>query len=190
MRTALVLVLLATACCGPSAAASHPLDPAATGAGADDAAPSVPIENFAEVADGLYRGAQPDAAGFAALHDLGVRTVMNFREKHSDRALAEKAGLSVVEIPLHAFLESDPPTDEEVRTFFDTVLDPAKRPVFVHCAYGKDRTGTMCALYRIEVDGWTPQKAFEEMQRYGFHEAYTDLRKFVLGYTPRGFAKR
>lgn len=188
MRTTLFAVLLATACCGPSAAASG--GPAGSAAPADARFAAVPIENFAQVGEGLYRGAQPDAAGFGALRDLGIRTVLSFREKHSDRAQAEAAGLAVVEIPLHAFIDSDPPTDDEVRTFFETVLDPEKRPVYFHCAYGKDRTGTMCALYRIEVDGWTPAEAFAEMQRFGFHEQYGDLREFVLGYEPRGFKPR
>jgi protein tyrosine/serine phosphatase len=86
-------------------------------------------------------------------------------------------------------VDSDPPTDAELKAFFDVVLDPAKRPVFVHCAHGKDRTGTMCAVYRMEVDGWTPEKAFEEMQKFGFHDLYTDLEKYVKAYTPR-FAEK
>ena len=59
-----------------------------------------------------------------------------------------------VEIPIQAdVFGSEPPTDEQVREFFTVVLDPARQPVFFHCAHGKDRTGTMAALYRIEVDG-------------------------------------
>ena len=67
------------------------------------------------------------------------------------------------------------------------MLDPAKRPVFVHCALGSDRTGTMMALYRIEADGWTNDEAIREMERFGFHDYYSDLRRFVRDYRPRGF---
>jgi tyrosine-protein phosphatase SIW14 len=149
---------------------------------------TVPIENFAQVGDGIYRGAQPDDAGFRALKDMGVKTVINLRARHDDRQGASPHDIEVVSIPLSAGLDLDPPTDDDVSAFFKVVLDPARRPVFFHCAEGKDRTGTMCALYRMEVDGWTPEKAREEMVAFGWHESvYKEIGKFVLGYRPRGF---
>ena len=147
------------------------------------------MRNFARVDDGLFRGAQPDAAGFRALSDLGVRTVVNLRLSHDDDPEDLPPGIDVVAIPMHAFLDSDPPTDEDVRRFFEVVLDPARRPVFVHCAQGKDRTGTMCALYRMEVHGWTNGEALAEMRRLGFHGIYGDLERYVRDYRPRGFAR-
>ena len=149
---------------------------------------TVPIENFAKVADGVYRGAQPDAAGFRALADMGVKTVINLRAKHDDREAAFGHDFELVAIPISAGLSLDPPTDDDVGAFFKVVLDPARRPVFFHCAEGKDRTGTMCALYRMEVDGWTPEKAHEEMVAFGWHDSvYKAIGEFVLGYRPRGF---
>ena len=45
-----------------------------------------PIERFFQVDDRLFRGAQPDLAGFKYLRDLGVRTIINLREaKDADR---------------------------------------------------------------------------------------------------------
>jgi protein tyrosine/serine phosphatase len=148
-----------------------------------------PIRNFARVDEGIYRGAQPDRAGFQALADIGVRTIVCLREFHPDSADDLPPGMRLVEIPMHATLfDSDPPTDDDVRRFFEVILDPAQRPVYVHCAHGKDRTGTMCALYRIEVQGWSPEAAFAEMQEHGFHDMYRDLERFVLEYRPRGLA--
>lgn len=149
----------------------------------------VPIDNFAEVAPGIFRGAQPDAEGFRALKGLGICTIVNLRGKHDDTHDAGPLGMSVVEIPMSAKLTIEPPTETEVREFLDAVLDPAKQPVFVHCAGGRDRTGTMCALYRIEVDGWTPEKAYDEMKSFGWHdEMYPALGAFVRGYAPKGLA--
>lgn len=146
----------------------------------------MPIENFAKVAEGVYRGAQPDAAGFRALKALGVKTIVNLRSKHDDGPEAKPLGLGVVQIPMSAKLSLAPPTDAEIKTFLDTVLDPARRPVYVHCAKGKDRTGTMCAVYRMEVDGWAPAKAHAEMLEFGWHdEMYPEVGKFVLAYEPR-----
>jgi hypothetical protein len=124
------------------------------------------------------------------LRDAGIRTLVSFRTSKPMRAEAEALGMGVVEIPIEAHLDSDPPTDAQVELFFETVLDPAKRPVYFHCLHGRDRTGTMAALYRIEVEGWKPERAVEEMKRLGFRTWYADLERFVLGYAPRGFARR
>ncbi len=35
--------------------------------------------------------------------------------------------------------------------FLRIVTDPKRVPVLVHCQAGADRTGTMCAVYRIAV---------------------------------------
>jgi protein tyrosine/serine phosphatase len=149
--------------------------------------PDLPIENAAKIADGVYRGAQPDAAGLKALKEMGVRTVVNLRSHHSEKKEVEALGLEAVEIPMEASLESEPPTDAEMKRFFDVVLDPAKRPVYFHCAKGKDRTGTMAALYRIEVDGWSREDAIAELRHFGYHEYYKDLVEFVRTYKTRGF---
>src|SRR5882672_10677315 len=152
--------------------------------------PGVPgLDNFARISPGLYRGGQPTEEGFKQLKAMGVKTVIDFRSYHSTKAMVEAAGLTPVEIPIKADLGSTPPDDEAVRRFFAIVLDPAKQPVYIHCAFGKDRTGTMAALYRLEVDGWTADEALQEMEAFGYHNIYQDLIAFVKGYKPRGFVK-
>ena len=61
------------------------------------------------------------------------------------------------------------------------VSDKERQPVFVHCQYGADRTGTMCAAYRIAVQGWTKEEAIEEMTQgdFGFHGVWTNLVEYV-----------
>ena len=84
----------------------------------------------------------------------------------------------------------DPPADDEIRTFLGAVLDPAKQPMFVHCAEGRDRSGVMCPVDRIEVDGRTPQRAYEEMRSFGWHdELHVALGEFVQGYWRKGLAE-
>jgi len=175
MRFVAAALLFLAASCAPTSGA-----PARAG---------VPIDDFAEVADGVYRGAQPDADGLRALRGMGVRTIVDFRAKHDD-ADAAALGFDVVNIPMSSFPSIADPTDDEIRTFLGVVTDPARRPVFFHCAAGKDRTGTMCALYRIEVEGWTPERAVAEMRQFGYHgNVYPGLEEFVRGYRARGFVK-
>jgi len=147
------------------------------------------IPNMARLRPGLYRGAQPDRDQLRWLRERGFKTVVNLRSHDSDREAVERLGMTCVEIPMKAGLfDADPPTEAQVRRFFEVVLDPDRRPLFFHCAQGKDRTGTMAALYRIEVDGWTPEEAIEEMQAFGYHDFYDDLARFVRSYEPRGIS--
>ena len=71
-----------------------------------------------------------------------------------------------VEMPIRADLECVPPNESEIKKFFDVVLDPNRQPCYIHCAFGKDRTGTMAALYRMEMDGWTSDEALQEMDSF------------------------
>jgi len=147
------------------------------------------LENFARVSPALYRGAQPTEEGFRQLKAMGVKTVIDFRSHHSTKKQVEDAGMTALEIPLKADLGSVPPSEEELKAFFKAVLDPARQPCYIHCAFGKDRTGTMAAVYRLEVDGWTPEEAMQEMEAFGYHNIYRDLVNFIRTYKPRGFAK-
>lgn len=149
----------------------------------------VAVANFGEVVPGIFRGAQPDEAGFAALAAMGVKTIVSFRDRHRDDKGAAPHGFSLVSIPMKARISVTPPDDDEIRTFLAAVTDPAKQPVFFHCAQGKDRTGAMCAVYRMEVQGWTAQAAYDEMHAYGWHdEAYPELGAFVRAYKPHVLA--
>ncbi len=159
LRLLLPLVLLLAACAHPVAPVR--LDPSSPYAAAH-------IDNFAEVAPGIYRGGQPDAAGFRALKDAGVKTVVNLRTSGDEEAAA--LGLDVVQMPMPAFPSISAPDDARLKAFLDVVTDPGRQPVFVHCAHGCDRTGLMCALYRVQVCGWPSDKAVEEMRSFGWSE--------------------
>jgi protein tyrosine/serine phosphatase len=192
MMTRFTLLLLAGLCvpgCGPDPDGKKPTG-TTTQKPIAQRLPGVPgLENFARMNPNLYRGAQPTEEGFRHLKAMGIKTVIDFRSYHSTRKQVEAAGLTPIEIPLKADLGSVPPTDEELKRFFEVVLDPAHQPVYFHCAFGKDRTGTMAAVYRLELDGWTADEALQEMEAFGYHNIYRDLINFVRAYKPRGYAK-
>src|SRR5579862_374956 len=146
------------------------------------------LDNFARVNPALYRGAQPTEEGLRQLKAMGVKTVIDFRSYHSTRKQVEAAGMTAIEIPIKADLGSTPPDEEALKKFFEVVLDPEKQPVYIHCAFGKDRTGTMAAVYRLEVDHWTAEEAMQEMEAFGYHNIYHALINYVRAYKPRGHA--
>ena len=135
----------------------------------------------AEVAPGLYRGGQPNAEGVAWLKSIGVKTVLNLRHYHGDaeKQMVESVGLGYERI---AMTSRDEPTPEQVARFLAIARDPARRPLYVHCEHGVDRTGAMMAVYRMEDEGWTNADAYAEMLSFGAHLIFRDLRNFVKTY--------
>jgi protein tyrosine/serine phosphatase len=135
------------------------------------------LPNLHKLNDGLYRGAQPTAEGIRELEKLGVKTIVCLRANHSDQDILGNAKIALVHIPIKTW----DPKDEHVVRFLKIVTDKNRRPVFVHCQHGADRTGTMCAIYRMAVDGWTKQQAIDEMTAGGFnyHSIWTNLPKFI-----------
>ena len=139
---------------------------------------AVDIENFGKVNDHFYRGAQPKGRNYEQLAALGIKTIVDLREDAKDdaRSASERAGMRYINLPMKE--KSYPQADTAAR-FLQIVNDQANWPVFVHCAGGRHRTGVMTAVYRMAVDGWGVDQAYQEMKRYDFstswgHECYKD----------------
>jgi len=170
--------LVAGVGCGAERAAARAPD-------ARPAAWAVPLSepglpNLHRVDDGLYRGAQPTAEGMRSLERMGVRTVINLRVAHSDRDELRGTRLDYEHIsfkPWH-------PEDEDVEAFLRIATDPARRPVFVHCAHGADRTGMMVAIYRMVVQGWSAGEVIAEMTEggFGFHPIWSSLLEYLRSF--------
>lgn len=125
------------------------------------------LPNFGTVDGRLLRGGQPTAAGFRKLYDLGVRTVVNLRMEEPDEApTVADLGMCYLYLPVP---DTDRPTDDQVRRFLALQREPGAGKIYVHCAWGVNRTGTMAALWRIQ-NGWTNQRALVEAEKYGFDE--------------------
>ena len=137
------------------------------------------LSHVGRVAPGIFRGAQPLPEGYATLAIMGVRTVINLRSRNGEKKTVEAWGMRSVGLPMDAYGDVDP---ETVRKAVALMADPANQPVFVHCRQGRDRTGLVVAVYRMEVDGWTPEEAEEEMQAYGFHDVWFRMKNFVHRY--------
>jgi protein tyrosine/serine phosphatase len=149
------------------------------------------VKNFGRVNDHLYRGGQPKDGEYKELVALGIKTIVDLREDPEDyaRRSAEKAGLQYINIRLNA---KRPPTEAESNQFLEAVNEQANWPVFVHCAGGKHRTGVLIAVYRMEMDGWSARRAYEEMKDYKFYSSYGhgDMKEYVFDYFSRMMAKR
>ena len=70
---------------------------------------------------------------------------------------------------------------KDVVHFLQIVTDSSRTPIFVHCQHGADRTGTVCAIYRITIQGWSKDEAIEEMTKggFGFHGIWQNLPDYI-----------
>lgn len=135
------------------------------------------LPNFHKVSDDLYRGAQPEKEGIPVLKKMGIKTIVNLRNFHSDEDIIGDVSIGYIRIPMNAWS----PSEEDVIAFLKIVTDKNKTPVFVHCLHGADRTGMMNAIYRMAVQGWSKEEAVREMREggYGYHEIWKNIPRFI-----------
>jgi protein tyrosine/serine phosphatase len=150
----------------------------------DVSASKIQIDNFGQINNTYYRGAQPQGRDYTDLASLGVKTLINLTSDDADaneQAMAERAGMKYMQIPMTTHT---PPSAEQLTQFLALVNDPANQPVYVHCVGGRHRTGVMTAAYRMTQDGWTSEQAFAEMKKYKFGADFLhpEFKAFVYDY--------
>ncbi len=99
-----------------------------------------------------------------------IKTVLSLREADELEDVERKvlAGESVafrrVVIPYRV---SDAARIEKIEEAIAIMTDPANQPVLVHCWAGCHRAGAVVAIYRVSRCGWSEDRAYEELVRYG-----------------------
>jgi len=144
------------------------------------------IKNFHEVDQQVYRGAQPTAEGFQYLANLGVKVVLDLRER-DERSRAEERmvtadGMRYVNVPMSGMT---PPTESETKTVLALLEDSAGGPVFVHCRRGADRTGAVIAAYRIDHDQWDNPRALREALANGMRWFQIRRQQYISTFPAR-----
>jgi tyrosine-protein phosphatase SIW14 len=145
--------------------------------------------NFRVVREGvLYRsGRMTKGALQRVLNDYGIRTVVCLRDgttaaDRGEEAFCNSEEINFVRIPPNRWEEfgGEPPAEEGVRKFREVMSDPRNHPVLLHCLAGIHRTGIFTAIYRMEFEHWSNERAMQEMRSCGYVEL--DEHLDVLGY--------
>jgi protein tyrosine/serine phosphatase len=146
------------------------------------------VPNLHKISDMLYRSAQPSAGGMKNLKAMGIETVINLRSFHSDRDEIGDTALAHESISMKTWHAEE----EDAVKFLQIVTNPKRSPVLVHCQHGADRTGTMCALYRVAVQRWSKEEALKEMMQgeFGFHGIWENLIQWIDGLDIERIKKR
>ena len=107
--------------------------------------------------------------------------------KIPEKKIVKELGMKYINLPM----ASQAPTKEQLKIFIDEVEKAEKKesgPVFLHCAHGSDRTGCLIGIWRVSHEGWSYDKAYEEMRKYFFGPKYTALSGAVKAAAERSAA--
>lgn len=151
--------------------------------------PQIRIENFGQMDEGYYRGAQPKPEDYKALKELGVKTIIDLRGDAEGyaRTEVEALGMRYVNIPMSGYKY---PKAEHLEEFLKLANNPETGPFYVHCKAGIHRTGVAGAVYRFTKYNWDYDKVYQEMKNYDFSAGFFHraFKKYVKDYAQRMIA--
>jgi protein tyrosine/serine phosphatase len=130
--------------------------------------------NFGTVIPGqLYRGGMIDGVEqLVELRDkFGIQRIVSLHNNPEIARMCNDIGLEHVPAPLECGASNEPGRKvfgNSVSTFL------REKPTYIHCWYGKDRTGGVVARFRTET-GWPCEAAYREAKSYGFQDVFVDL---------------
>lgn len=135
------------------------------------------LNNLYQVDEGIFRSEQPDDEAFDELAVLGIAEVLNLREYHSDESEAKGSAINLHRIKIDTGSINESQLIEALG-----IIGKRKGPILVHCWHGSDRTGAVIAAYRVVINGWSKEKAVDELVNggYGYHASvYPNIVELV-----------
>jgi protein tyrosine/serine phosphatase len=188
-----LLLLVGIAAVSPNYPATVPSYPAAQadGTAAPATAASAPVfaeklklpglSNLGRVTEGLYRGGKPQKQGYDQLQGMKIDIVVDMNTSSKDiqhgKTETESRGMRYISMP---WSPVSLPTDDQVTEFLRLIRENPDKRIFVHCERGADRTGLMMAVFRMAGQGWTPEQALAEMERFKFHGLwYRQMKRYI-----------
>jgi protein tyrosine/serine phosphatase len=141
---------------------------------------SVPCENLGNchrLDSKAYRSSQPSRKGFKEAIQLGIKNVLNLRDHHSDDD--ETRGLNIKTYRVQ--MEAGDIKEEQLIAALK-IIKNSDGPILIHCWHGSDRTGLVCAAYRIVFQDWTREAALDELVNggFGYHKSiYKNITRWI-----------
>jgi protein tyrosine phosphatase (PTP) superfamily phosphohydrolase (DUF442 family) len=159
------------------------------------------MKNFRVVRpDILYRSGQMTLDGLKrAIHEYGIRTVVSLRDARvsgepapdaAEEEYCTRLGMKYLRLAPRAWEDlagGTAPVQKNVDQFLEVMDQAANYPVLVHCFAGTHRTGAYCAICRMEYEGWSNDRALEELKNQGYEnlEEEKDIFGYLSNYSPR-----
>jgi protein tyrosine phosphatase (PTP) superfamily phosphohydrolase (DUF442 family) len=147
-----------------------------------------PLKHFFKVSDGVFRGQRPSTElDFDLLQSLGIKVIINVEDYFSttkrlvqeEVRLARERGIQVIHQPLSpVFLNRK----DDIRRILTVMAESERRPVYLHCKFGRERTGLLVALHQIFNQHIPVEEAKKSMIQYGFRSLLVPAMYFQLRY--------
>jgi protein tyrosine/serine phosphatase len=159
------------------------------------------VRNLRVVRDGvLYRSGQMSIAGLKqVIYDYGIKTIVSLRDAQrpgdlppdlAEEAYCEKEEINYCRISPRSWSSDNgnsPAATEGVRQFVAIMDRPENYPVLIHCFGGIHRSGAFSAIYRMEYEHWTNDRAIAELRACGYTtlDDDWDILEFLQNFHPR-----
>ena len=151
----------------------------------------------------LYRGRELDGSVEATylinaegvntmLTQLGIKTEMDLRMPSENPYGLNVLGPGVEHIyysaPMYVNIFNGTENPEKIRAIFADLADESKYPVYLHCTYGQDRTGTVCyllgALLGMDADSLAKEYALSGLCYGGVEQELFEAFVLKVGSLP------
>ena len=121
---------------------------------------SVFNHRFSVITDGkVYRSAaMPIEVLENKVRKFGIRTVIDLRT-HRDEVDAEHRAMQQLCVRHFSLPAEQVPEEAIVKTFLRIMKNSQNYPVLIHCEHGEGRAALFSAIYRIEFEGWSNDRA-------------------------------
>lgn len=137
------------------------------------------IPEYDQVTENIFRGGRPVRSDLDWLAQNKIKTIINLEDNSSavssEQDYLKKIGVKFISFPMSA---TQQPNDTQINSVLNALQDPTNFPIFIHCHHGQDRTGMLIGLYRVFVQTWKSDQAYQEMLGHGFHPVLKKLDNY------------
>lgn len=125
------------------------------------------ISNLHKVTDQLYRGGAPSPKDVQWLKEnLDIKKIVSLDQEAGQRIDRACKLLNIKHIMLPLQIDRKSLLKLLQQDLNDLLMSDG--PTFIHCHWGKDRTGLVVAMFKCKYMGMSPEAAIEEAKSYGF----------------------
>jgi len=142
-------------------------------------------------------GTMPPRRMAEVARELGLKTVIDLRTSVEGQDStnttplvainAEAAALKAVGVRHISLPTPQVPSGATVDRFLRLMADPANLPTLIHCYHGIGRTEVFVALYRMEFEGWSNERARSATRFILAGSSFSDSAEkgvFLINYQP------
>ncbi len=133
------------------------------------------LDHFGEVDQGVYKGSEPRTdADYKFLRARHIKYILDLELlpslRHSEQKKAKRYGI----VLLHGRLNASPipPSHKHIEQIMAVLRNKRYHPIYFHCAYGRDRTSLVAALYKMYFLGMSQQDALRYMDESGYKDSW------------------